>query len=78
MRIWHENYTLEHVITLRDNNINTKADRKRGKARISKASDVEASDALAQAQKSAKEDEGEREPLEVRSYTQKVCTNASD
>ena len=22
MRIWHENYTLEHVITLRDNNIN--------------------------------------------------------
>ena len=22
MRIWHENYTLEHVIALRDNNLN--------------------------------------------------------
>eukprot|EP01043_Picozoa_sp_COSAG02_P070454 COSAG02_NODE_12483_length_1538_cov_11.364081_2_plen_92_part_00 len=63
---------------LRDNNINTKADKKRGKAQISNASDAEASDALAQAQKSAKEDEREREPLEVRSYTQKVRINASD
>lgn len=60
---------------LRDNNINTKADRKRGKAQISNASDAEASDALAQAQKSIREDEREREPLEVRSYTQKVRTN---
>jgi len=55
---------------LRDNNINAKADKKKGKGEISNASDSEASDALAQAQKAAKEDE--REPLQVRSYTEKV------
>jgi hypothetical protein len=55
---------------LRDNNINAKADKKKGKGEISTASDSEASDALAQAQKAAKEDE--REPLQVRSYTEKV------
>ena len=55
---------------LRDNNINAKADKKKGKGEISNASDSEASDALAQAQKAAKEDERER--LQVRSYTEKV------
>lgn len=56
---------------LRDKNINAKADRTKREAQISNASDADAADALAQAQKAAKNDE-EREPLQVRSYTQKV------
>lgn len=58
---------------LRDKNINAKADRTKREAQISNASDADAADALAQAQKAAKNDE-EREPLQVRSYTQKVRT----
>ncbi len=60
---------------LRDNNINAKADKKKGKGQISSATDAEASDALAQAQKAANDDE--RKPLEVRSYTEKVRTKLS-
>ena len=56
---------------LRDKNINAKADRTKREAQISNARDADAADALAQAQKAAKNDE-EREPLQVRSYTQKV------
>ena len=60
---------------LRDSNINARADKKKGKARISNASDAEASDALERAQKTAKDDR--REPLHVRSYTEKVRTKLS-
>lgn len=56
---------------LRDKNINAKVNRTKRDAQLSNASDDEAADALARAQKAAKNDE-EREPLQVRSYTQKV------